>query len=120
MELDICKSRIETRRKVPCKIRFVSFEPLLGAVGKLDLDGISWAIVAGESGPKHRPVEAEWIRAIRKQCKQQEVAFFFKQWGGVRPKSGGRILDGREWSEYPTSLKRNIAVFATNTRSRAS
>lgn len=120
VELDLYKSRIETLRKVPCKIRFVSFEPLLGDLGKLDLRGISWAIVGGESGPKHRPIEAKWVREIRKQCKEQRVAFFFKQWGGIRPKSGGRILDGKEWNEYPTILGRKIAVFATNKQSRYS
>lgn len=117
VELDIYKSRIDILRKVRCHTRFVSFEPLLGPLGKLDLEGISWAIVGGESGPQHRPAQAEWIREIRKQCKQQRVAFFFKQWGGVRPKSGGRTLDGREWNEYPDNTKRRVAIFATRTRS---
>jgi protein gp37 len=101
VELDLYKKRIETLRKVKCKIKFVSFEPLLGPLGKLNLSGISWAIVGGESGPRHRDVEAEWIRQIRKQCREQKVAFFFKQWGGRTAKSGGRELDGKEWNQYP-------------------
>lgn len=108
--------RIETLRKVPCKTRFVSFEPLLGPVGKVNLKGIAWAIVGGESGPRHRDIRAEWVREIRQQCKQQKVAFFFKQWGGRTPKSGGRLLDGREWNEYPKI--RQIAVFPRPPESR--
>ena len=95
------KNRIDVLRKVPCKIRFVSFEPLIGPVGKLDLSTISWGIVGGESGPNHRPMRAEWAGHIRDECLAQNVAFFFKQWGGAHPKSGGRILDGRIWDEYP-------------------
>ncbi len=101
VELSMYKHRMDTLRNIPVRIRFVSFEPLLGPLGKLDLRGISWAIVGGESGPGHRPVNAEWIREIRQQCKQQAVALFFKQWGGRTPKSGGRLLDGREWNDYP-------------------
>lgn len=101
VELAMYKTRIETLRKVPVKTRFISFEPLLGAIGEVDLNGISWAIVGGESGHNYRPVKLEWVREIRKQCKEQGVAFFFKQWGGRTPKSGGRILDGKEWNEYP-------------------
>lgn len=105
VESALYKHRIEILRNVPAKTRFVSFEPLLGSLGELDLSGISWAIVGGESGPHFRKIEVDWIREIRKQCKKQGVAFFFKQWGGIRPKSGGRILDGKEWNEYP---KQNI------------
>lgn len=101
VELDLYKYRIDILKNVPAKIKFVSFEPLLGPLGELNLAGISWAIVGGESGPGFRKIESEWIREIRKQCKKQNVAFFFKQWGGIRPKSGGRILDGKEWNEYP-------------------
>jgi protein gp37 len=101
VELALYKDRIDILRNVPAKVKFVSFEPLLGPLGELDLAGISWAIAGGESGPSFRKVEADWIREIRKQCKKQGVAFFFKQWGGIRPKSGGRILDGKEWNEYP-------------------
>ncbi|QPF90591.1 DUF5131 family protein [Bradyrhizobium commune] len=81
--------------------KFVSFEPLLGPVGKLDLEGIDWAIVGGESGPRARPMAEEWAIEIRDQCRTAKVAFFFKQWGGTRPKSGGRLLKGREWNQYP-------------------
>ena len=112
VESELYAPRIDILRKVPCKIRFVSFEPLLGSVGKVNLSGISWAIVGGESGPGHREIKPEWIREIRHQCKQQKVAFFFKQWGGKTPKSGGRELDGREWDEYPNvTFKKPIAVF---------
>jgi protein gp37 len=81
--------------------KFISFEPLLGPVGKVDLSGIDWAIVGGESGPQARPMAEKWAIEIRDQCRAARVAFFFKQWGGLRPKSGGRLLDGREWSEWP-------------------
>lgn len=101
VELEMYKPRIHVLKQTPVKVRFISFEPLLGPLGGLDLDSISWAIVGGESGPNHRPVRREWIVEIRKQCKKQGVAFFFKQWGGRTPKSGGRILDGKEWNEYP-------------------
>ena len=89
-------------------IKFVSFEPLLGPVGKIDLSGIAWAIVGGESGPRARPMREEWAIEIRDQCHMSRVAFFFKQWGGIRPKSGGRKLQGREWSQYPSESKSSI------------
>ncbi|MEC9346493.1 MAG: phage Gp37/Gp68 family protein [Pseudomonadota bacterium] len=82
-------------------IRFLSVEPLIESLGKIDLTGIDWVIVGGESGPRARPLQPEWVREVRDQCGEQGVAFFFKQWGGFRPKSGGRELDGEEWSEYP-------------------
>jgi protein gp37 len=69
----------------------------------MNLDGIHWVIAGGESGPRARPMHIDWARDVRDQCKQQEVAFFFKQWGGSRPKSGGRDLDGREWNELPSA-----------------
>ena len=99
------KSRIAHLRAAPASIRFLSLEPLLGHLGGLDLTGIDWVIVGGESGPGARPMDADWVRSIRDQCVGQGVAFFFKQWGGVRPKSGGRTLDNREWSEYPQSAR---------------
>jgi protein gp37 len=82
-------------------VRFVSFEPLLEDLGDLRLLGIHWAIVGGESGPQARPMNPEWARAIREQCLAQGVAFFFKEWGGKTPKSGGNRLDGRQWLQYP-------------------
>jgi protein gp37 len=94
-------SRLRHLQQAPATIRFLSIEPLIGSVGKLDLSGIDWVIVGGESGPKARPMERAWVREIRDQCRQAKVAFFFKQWGGFRPKSGGRKLDGREWSQFP-------------------
>jgi protein gp37 len=93
--------RLQHLRRANASVKFVSFEPLLGAVGKVDLTGIDWAIVGGESGPHARPMAEDWATEIRDQCQIANVAFFFKQWGGVRPKSGGRLLDGREWNQYP-------------------
>jgi protein gp37 len=95
------KQRIEHLRNASAGIRFLSIEPLIGSVGTVDLTGIDWVIAGGESGPGARPIHLEWVREIRDQCVQQQVPFFFKQWGGPRPKSGGRNLDGREWSEFP-------------------
>jgi protein gp37 len=95
------KSRIRHLQDTPASVRFLSIEPLIGAVGPVSFDGIDWVIVGGESGPGARPVHLEWVREVRDQCIEQNVAFFFKQWGGLRPKSGGRELDGREWSEFP-------------------
>ena len=82
-------------------IKFVSFEPLLERIGKVDLSDISWAIVGGESGPGARPMNPEWVRELRDQCVQQDVAFFFKQWGGRTPKAQGNEIDGRQWLEFP-------------------
>lgn len=93
--------RLKHLQAAPPGIKFISFEPLLGPIGKVDLTGISWAIVGGESGPSCRPMEEAWAIELRDLCLKSKVAFFFKQWGGVRPKSGGRLLGGREWNEYP-------------------
>lgn len=93
--------RLRHLKAAPASTKFVSFEPLLGAVGTVDLTGIDWAIVGGESGPRARPMAEEWVLEIRDQCRRDKVAFFFKQWGGIRPKSGGRLLRGREWNNYP-------------------
>lgn len=82
-------------------IRFVSFEPLLEDLGRLDLVGIDWVIAGGESGAHARPIETEWVRSIRDQCGARGVAFFFKQWGGATSKSRGNTLDGRTWLQYP-------------------
>ena len=103
--------RIEQLRKVPARIRFLSVEPLIEDVGQLDLSGIHWVIVGGESGPKARPMKPEWLESVRVQCEEQRVAFFFKQWGGWgadgkrRAKSkNGRLLNGRTWDEMPATL----------------
>jgi three-Cys-motif partner protein len=93
--------RADHLRHVPAAVRFISAEPLLGPLTGLDLTDIHWLIAGGESGPRHRPADAEWFRELREQCLQSGVAFFFKQWGGPRAKSGGRLLDGREWNEMP-------------------
>jgi protein gp37 len=93
--------RADALRQVPAAVRFISAEPLLGRLGGLDLDAIDWLIAGGESGPRHRPVKAEWIRELRDRCQSEGVAFFFKQWGGIRSKAGGRVFDGRTWDEMP-------------------
>jgi protein gp37 len=93
--------RADHLRKVPAAVRFLSLEPLLGPLGTLDLSGVDWVIVGGESGPGARPIEAEWIREIREQCRAASVPFFFKQWGGVQKKRNGRVLDGRTWDAMP-------------------
>jgi protein gp37 len=95
------KSRIRHLQEAPAGLRFISIEPLIGPMGSLDLDQIDWVIVGGESGPQARPMKPEWVREIRDQCVDRGVAFFFKQWGGIRPKSGGRELDHREWNDFP-------------------
>ena len=94
-------TRLQHLKKTNASVRFVSFEPLLGPFDAVDLESIHWVIVGGESGPGARPVQAEWIRTLRDQCQTQNVAFFFKQWGGRTPKAGGNLLDGRQWLEYP-------------------
>jgi len=93
--------RIDLLRETPAAVRFISFEPLVGRIGSVDLRGIDWAIVGGESGPRCRPIDPIWVREIRAACKEQGVAFFFKQWGGRNKKVAGRHLDGRTWDAYP-------------------
>jgi protein gp37 len=102
--------RLNHLKAAQALMKFVSFEPLLGSVVPIDLKGIDWAIVGGESGPHARPMAEEWALEIRDQCERDKVAFFFKQWGGVRPKSRGRVLDGREWNEYPKFEAQPAAV----------
>lgn len=94
-------SRVRHIRDANAGVRFLSVEPLIGPIGAIDLTGIHWVILGGESGPGARPLRLEWAREVRDSCISQNVAFFFKQWGGFRPKSGGRELDGMEWSEFP-------------------
>ncbi len=95
------RTRIDELRDTPAAVRFLSCEPLLGPLGELDLDGIHWVIVGGESGPRHRPVREEWVLETRDQCLAAGVPFFFKQWGGTTSKSGGRLLEGRTYDGYP-------------------
>jgi protein gp37 len=96
--------RADALRKVPAAVRFISAEPLLGPLESLDLSDIHWLIAGGESGPGHRRVDQEWLIELRDRCTKEGVAFFFKQWGGARPKSGGRLLDGVEWSDMPIPI----------------
>jgi protein gp37 len=103
-------SRVRHLRDTPASVRFLSIEPLIGRIGQLDLTDMDWVIVGGESGPGARPVDPDWVREVRDQCLAVGVAFFFKQWGGLRPKTGGRALDGREWNEYP--LQRGALIAA--------
>jgi protein gp37 len=93
--------RIETLRQIPAHVRFLSLEPLLSSMPYLPLDGISWVVVGGESGPKCRPMRPEWVREIQQQCRKVGAAFFFKQWGGPRKDVTGRTLDGKTWNAMP-------------------
>lgn len=97
--------RVRQLRMVPATVRFLSCEPLLGPLD-LDLEGIHWVIAGGESGIGYRPMEAEWARRIQRQCEREQVAFFFKQWGGRTPKAKGRTLDDRTWDEMPAAASR--------------
>ncbi|MFI5782633.1 DUF5131 family protein [Nocardia sp. NPDC051570] len=93
--------RADELRQTPAAVRFLSCEPLLGPLPSLDLTDIDWVIIGGESGRGFRPLDLDWVRDIRDRCQAQTIALFFKQVGGIRPKTGGRFLDGRTWDEYP-------------------
>jgi len=93
--------RIDHLRRTGAKVKFLSLEPLLGPIPNLNLEGIDWVIVGGESGPRSRAVEASWVVDIRNQCQEAKVPFFFKQWGGINKKKTGRELEGRTWDEMP-------------------
>jgi len=114
--------RIDQLRATPATVRFLSIEPLLEDIGKLNLSGISWVIVGGESGPGARPMSKEWVVSIRDQCLSAHVPFFFKQWGGVRKIRNGPLLDGRTYDEYPRRAAERVpdrnacAEFAENAR----
>lgn len=97
--------RIDDLRKTAAHVKFLSLEPLLGPLGKLNLRGIDWAIVGGESGPGARPIDPEWVMEIRDQCIKARVPFFFKQWGGVQKKKTGRTLEGRTCGEMPAEIE---------------
>ena len=101
VETEDYKFRIDDLRLTGAKIKFLSLEPLLGPLQDLNLQDINWVIVGGESGPKARPVLREWVSNIRDQCVFAKVPFFFKQWGGVKKKKAGRLLDGQLWNEMP-------------------
>jgi protein gp37 len=96
-----CLYRIDDLQKTSAHIKFISFEPLLGPLGNMNLDGIDWAIVGGESGPGARRIDPSWVTDIRDQCNRNHIPFFFKQWGGVNRKKAGRVLEGRTWEEMP-------------------
>ena len=98
-------ARVRHLRQAPLSTRFLSIEPLLGPIGNLDLTGIAWVIVGGESGPHARPMQPAWVCRIRDRCVRERVPFFFKQWGGHTPKAGGRVLDGIEYNGLPVYLK---------------
>jgi protein gp37 len=97
--------RIDYLRKTGAHVKFLSVEPLIGPVGKLDLRGIDWVIVGGESGPGARPMDPDWVTTIRDQCIKQGVSFFFKQWGGTQKKKTGRTLEGRTWDSMPAGTE---------------
>jgi protein gp37 len=97
--------RIDSLKQIPASVRFLSLEPLLSAMSCLNLEGISWVVVGGESGPGCRPMKVEWVREIQKQCRKAKVAFFFKQWGGPRKDVTGRVLDGKTWDAMPQRRK---------------
>jgi protein gp37 len=104
--------RVEHLRAAPAAVRFLSVEPLLEDLGEFDLRGISWVIVGGESGHGARPLKAEWVTSVRDQCRAAGTPFFFKQWGGVRKKAAGRMLDGRTYDEFPSVATTRIATRA--------
>ena len=93
--------RVRHLQESPVAVRFLSMEPLLDSIGDFDVSGISWMIVGGESGPGSRPIKEEWVCALRDLCEDNRIPFFFKQWGGARPKSGGRKLEGLEYNGKP-------------------
>jgi protein gp37 len=110
IENDRWVERAEELRRTPAAIRFISAEPLLGPLPSLNLLGIDWLIVGGESGPVHRPIDPDWVRDLRRRSSEADVAFFFKQWGGRTSKSGGRELDGRTYDAFPASPRSSVAV----------
>jgi len=104
VETALYKSRIDQLRSTAARVKFLSIEPLLGPLPGLDLRGIDWVIVGGESGPGARPMNPEWATDLRDQCQRAGVPFFFKQWGGKNKKRSGRILEGRIWDEMPGDM----------------
>lgn len=111
VETDGYVDRIDDLRKVHAAVRFLSLEPLLGPLPNLNLTGIDWVIVGGESGPGARPMKEEWVADIRNQCLASNTPFFFKQWGGVQKKKAGRLLDKRTWDEMPDIVGAAQALF---------
>ena len=105
VESERYRHRIDRLRETDAGVKFLSLEPLLGPLPNLDLGGIDWVIVGGESGPGARPMAEAWVTNIRDQCRKEGVPFFFKQWGGRHKKRAGRVLDGQLWSEMPTRTR---------------
>ena len=105
VEDDKASARVQHLRDAPATTRFLSIEPLLGPIGDINIEGIAWVIVGGESGPRARPMKQEWALDVRNLCNRNGVPFFFKQWGGRTPKSGGRLLDGIEYNAMPEYLQ---------------
>ena len=101
--------RIKDLRQSGARVRFLSIEPLLEDLGPMNIDGIDWVIVGGESGPGARPMNANWVRSLRRQCRAEGARFFFKQWGGVRKHETGRLLDGRTYDEFPNRSSEPVA-----------
>jgi protein gp37 len=108
--------RLEDLRVTPAHVKFLSLEPLLGPLAQLELGGIDWVIVGGESGPGARPMNPEWVREIRNTCVSTGVPFFFKQWGGVQKGRNGRTLDGRTWDEMPRSGMQSAGLLPEHRR----
>ena len=109
VENDDVVYRVRQLRALPAEVRFLSCEPLLGPLDRLDLDGIGWVIGGGESGHGARPVDPSWAIGLRDLCVRSAVPFFWKQWGGRTPKAGGRLLEGEEWNEFPASVASVVA-----------
>lgn len=107
-------TRIDYLRRTGAAVKFLSIEPLIAPLPHLDLHGIDWVIVGGESGPGARPMNPDWVREIRDQCAEQRVPFFFKQWGGVQKKRNGRVLDGRVYDELPGGLRSLVSLAAAS------
>jgi protein gp37 len=110
--------RIDHLRKTPAAVKFLSLEPLLGPIPNINLEDINWVIAGGESGPGARPMDSKWVVDIRDQCLTAGIPFFFKQWGGVRKKLAGRILQGQTYSQMPVDIDRNISTHQNGTQGR--
>lgn len=114
VEMEKYQVRIDDLRETEACVKFLSLEPLLGPLPNINLDGMDWVIVGGESGPGARSMDPKWVRGIRNQCRKARVPFFFKQWGGVQKKKHGRELDGRTWDETPNTKILSTATTAGN------
>jgi protein gp37 len=104
--------RVRDLQSAAASVRFLSVEPLLEDLGEFNLRGIHWVILGGESGPGARPLKSEWVTSVRDQCQQQRIPFFFKQWGGVRKKKAGRLLDGRTYDGFPARISHPVIASA--------